>query len=116
MVKVKTFTQAVDGTTITLDRDKLGYAPGDVYAQHTIQGTNLGGGTFDVYVLGPAGAFVRVITGLTEGQLAVLGPLGSWSQNGTALPRQRFRALRVVLAGTAAASVGIESTGVAVVG
>ncbi len=114
MYKAKRLLEADLGTTIDLDRSTLGYATEERYAQHTVQCIDLGGGTWNVWVLGPADKWEQIDVGLGEGSVVTLGPDGSWSALGTLLPRQRFRAIRIVLVGTTGNSVvGIESYGVA---
>ena len=47
------------GSEVILDETTLGYRPGEMFNRHLLQGTNLGGGTWAVDVLGPANQWTR---------------------------------------------------------
>lgn len=74
---------------VILTRHELGWCPEVVHTENQFQVYDLAGGSVDAYVLGPAGIWTTVKTGLLEGEVLIL--------------EDPYKAFRFVFVGTAGA-------------
>ena len=110
-------TEAV--ATVGITKAVLGYAPDELYCQHTIQVTGALDGTWGVDVLGPGDQWYALTTGLAANDIVVLAPYNQgYSPNGNAHATEhglpftvmgRFQAFRITVSGAGTSLTHVRS-------